>query len=70
VKACIAKADKGAINESLKEGEALGVGSTPTVFINGAKIFGAVSNEFIFTLIDRALQAKGKITPTELHPAL
>jgi len=70
VKACIAKADKGAINESLKEGEALGVGSTPTVFINGAKIFGAVSNEFIFTLIDRALQAKGKPLPTEPHPAL
>ncbi|MDR3723246.1 MAG: thioredoxin domain-containing protein [Terracidiphilus sp.] len=70
VKACIAKADKSAIEESLKEGEALGVGSTPTVFINGAKIFAAVSDEFIFTLIDRALQAKGKIAPAELPPAL
>ncbi len=68
VKACMAKADKSAIEASLKEGETLGVGSTPTVFINGAKISGAISDQFLFTLIDRALQAKGIPLPAESHP--
>jgi protein-disulfide isomerase len=68
VKACIAKADKSTIEASLKEAEALGVGSTPTVFVNGAKISGAVSDQFLFTLIDRALQAKGIPLPAETHP--
>lgn len=61
--ACIAKQDMTAINESKKLAQSLGVDSTPSLFINGDKIDGAVPIEFIFKVIDDALIAEGKTPP-------
>jgi protein-disulfide isomerase len=63
VDACIAKQDATAMNASLKEAEALGVGSTPTLFINGEKIEGAIPMEYVFRTIDGALVAAGQTPP-------
>jgi protein-disulfide isomerase len=60
--ACIAKQDTSAIEASKKIGDALSVNSTPSLFINGDKIDGAVPIEFIFSIIDDALRAQN-VTP-------
>jgi protein-disulfide isomerase len=60
--ACIKKQDTTAIAASQKIGTALNVDSTPSLFINGDKIDGAVPIEFIFGIIDEALRAQN-ITP-------
>ncbi|MGI4827589.1 MAG: DsbA family protein [Janthinobacterium lividum] len=54
--ACLTKQDVVAVNASRELGESLGVGSTPTLFINGDKIDGAVSLEFLYGIIDQALR--------------
>lgn len=61
--ACIAKQDDKAINASVKEGEALGVDSTPALFINGEKLEGAYPIEDVYRMIDGALVAQGKTPP-------
>jgi protein-disulfide isomerase len=61
--ACIAKQDTVAIKESVKLGTTLNVDSTPSLFINGDKIDGALPNAFIFKIIDQALVAEGKTPP-------
>ena len=61
--ACIAKQDATAINASRDLGIALGIDSTPTLFINGDKIDGAVSLEFLYGIIDQALRVAGVQPP-------
>ncbi|MEO7028331.1 MAG: thioredoxin domain-containing protein [Acidobacteriaceae bacterium] len=61
--ACIAKQDTTTIEESKKLATSLGVDSTPSLFINGAKIDGALPAEFLFRIIDQALIAEGKTPP-------
>ena len=61
--ACIARQDTVAIKESVKLGTALNVDSTPSLFINGDKIDGALPNAYIFKIIDQALIAEGKTPP-------
>jgi protein-disulfide isomerase len=59
LEACLTKQDTSAIEASKKIGEGLNIDSTPTLFINGDKIDGAVPVDFIFTEIDDALRAEG-----------
>ena len=61
--ACLAKQDDKAITASVKEGEALGVDSTPAMFINGEKLEGAYPIEDVYRMIDGALVAQGKTPP-------
>ncbi len=61
--ACIAKQDGTAINASKELGASLGIDSTPTLFINGDKIDGAVSLEFLYGIIDQALRVAGVQPP-------
>jgi protein-disulfide isomerase len=61
--ACIVAQDKKAIQASVALGTSLGVESTPTFFINGAKLDGAVPLDYIFNEIDKALIAEGKKPP-------
>ena len=61
--ACLAKQDAVPINASKELGTALGVEATPTLFINGDKIDGAVSLEFVFGIIDAALRVAGVQPP-------
>ncbi len=61
--ACLAKQDPASIKQSIKEAEALGVGATPAIFINGEKIEGAEPMEDIYRVIDGALIAAGQTPP-------
>lgn len=61
--ACIAKQDNSVVKASMKEAEALGVDSTPALFINGEKLAGAVPLEFVYRMIDEALVAEGQTPP-------
>ncbi|HXS12828.1 MAG TPA: thioredoxin domain-containing protein [Acidobacteriaceae bacterium] len=63
LEACLTRQDTAAIEASKKIGEGLGLDSTPTLFINGAKIDGAVPVDFLFGQIDDALRAEGVQPP-------
>ena len=66
--ACVTKQDATAVKSSIKVGEALGVDSTPALFINGEKLDGAVPMEYVYRMIDGALTAEGQ-TPPAAAPA-
>jgi len=57
--ACLAKQDETLVNASAKEAEALGVDGTPALFVDGERINGAVPQEQVWMVIDRALRAAG-----------
>lgn len=61
--ACMQKQDQSAIRASMAEGEKLGVDSTPTLFINGERLAGAVPEEEMRSIIDRALADAGQPSP-------
>jgi protein-disulfide isomerase len=66
--ACIAKQDDSAVKASIEQATALGVDSTPALFINGEKLEGAVPVEYVYRMIDNALIASGQ-TPPSAPPA-
>jgi protein-disulfide isomerase len=55
LEACIQKQDESAVRSSMAEADKLGVDSTPTMFINGEKISGAVPESEMRLILDRAL---------------
>ncbi len=61
--ACIAKQDTTAEDASKKLATDLNLQATPTMFINGNKVDGALPIEFIFGLIDDALVAENVAPP-------
>ena len=63
LEACIKKQDTTKQNASVRSGIELGVSKTPTFFINGAKIDGAVPITFVFEMVDNALKAEGRVPP-------
>lgn len=66
--ACLNKQDTSAVEASRKIGDSLGIESTPTLFINGVKLEGAVPLDFLFAEIDDALRAEG-VTPPPPYDA-
>ena len=60
---CLKKQDAAVIKPMQTEGAGLSIESTPTLFINGDKIDGAVPPSFIFGVIDDALRAEGVPPP-------
>jgi protein-disulfide isomerase len=56
LQACIKAQDDSAVKVSMKEGDVLGVEATPTLFINGEKIDGAVSIAELRAALDHALK--------------
>jgi protein-disulfide isomerase len=66
LQACIRDQKDDAIKASLKEGEALGVNGTPTLFINGQMLDGARPIAEFRTTFDGALQQAGVAAPA--HP--
>lgn len=60
--ACMAKQDSSAVQASVKEADALGVDSTPQLFINGERLAGALPLKYVYKMIDGALLAAG-VTP-------
>lgn len=67
LQACIKAQDDSAVRASMKEGEALGVDATPTLFVNGEKLDGARPISDLRAAFDRALERAG--VPVPEHPA-
>jgi protein-disulfide isomerase len=64
--ACMKAQDETAIKASVKEGDSLGVQATPTLFVNGEEMDGALPIAEIRALLDRALTQAGVQPPA--HP--
>lgn len=62
--ACLKKQDESAVRASMDEGDKLGVDSTPTMFINGERMSGAVPEDQLRLILDRALVAAGEKAPS------
>ena len=67
LQACVKAQKADAVTASVKEGEALGVDGTPTMFVNGRSVNGARSVEEFRAVFDSALQQAGVAAPA--HPA-
>ena len=61
--ACMAKQDETQVRASATEASTLGVDGTPALFIEGERINGAVPEEQLWMVIDRALRAAGEQPP-------
>jgi protein-disulfide isomerase len=61
--ACLAKQDASKVKESASQAEALGIDGTPALFIEGERINGAMPEEQLWMVIDRALRAAGEEPP-------
>jgi protein-disulfide isomerase len=66
LQACVKAQQDDKVKASIKEGEALGVDATPTLFVNGEKVDGALGISEIRAVLDRALQQAG--VPAPAHP--
>ncbi len=65
---CLAKQDETKVLASRKEADSLGIDGTPALFVDGEKINGVVSQEQLWTVIDRALRAAGEQPPPPSAP--
>jgi protein-disulfide isomerase len=62
--ACIAKQDESIVRKSLAEADTLGIEGAPALFVNGERIDGAVPEQQVWDVIDRALRAVGETPPS------
>jgi protein-disulfide isomerase len=60
---CLAKQDESPVRASLREAEALRIESAPAVFVDGERFDGAIPEEQLWQVIDRALRAAGVEPP-------
>ncbi len=56
LQSCVKAQDESAVKASMKEADGLGVEATPTLFINGEKVDGAVPISELRAALDRALK--------------
>ena len=63
LQACVKAQNEDAVRASMKEADDIGVSATPTLFINGRKIDGAVSVGEIRAALDNALRDAGQPVP-------
>ena len=64
---CMKAQKEDQIRSEIREGESLNVSATPTLFINGEEVDGALPLDEIRATLDRALQQAG--VPVPAHPA-
>ena len=67
LQACVKAQQDDSVKASVHEGEDLGVEATPTMFINGEKVDGALPMDELRAVLDRALVQAGETAP--VHPA-
>jgi protein-disulfide isomerase len=67
LQACMKAQNQDAIKSSQQEGETLGITATPTMFVNGQEIDGALPIEQIRAVFDNALKEAGVTPPA--HPS-
>ncbi|HWG22088.1 MAG TPA: thioredoxin domain-containing protein [Terracidiphilus sp.] len=66
--ACLTKQDETLVKASAKEAESLGIDGTPAVFVDGERVNGgAVPEDQLWVVIDRALRATGEEPPSPEH---
>lgn len=63
LRTCLKTQDEKAVRASMNEADAVGVNATPTLFVNGQKLDGAVSAEVVRAALDRALKDAGVASP-------
>jgi protein-disulfide isomerase len=61
--ACIARQDETQVKASAAEADALKIDGTPALFVNGERIDGAIPEDQVWEVIDRALRAAGVEPP-------
>jgi protein-disulfide isomerase len=61
--ACIAKQDDSAVQASSKQAEAMKIESAPAIFVDGERVDGAIPEDQLWLVIDRALRAAGVEPP-------
>lgn len=69
VDACLAKQDETEVRASLHEADQLKVESAPALFIDGERVDGAIPEDQLWLVIDRALRAAGEEPPAAALPA-
>jgi len=69
LQSCIKAQDESAVKTSMKEAERVGVEATPTLFINGEKIDGAVPVSELRAALDRALKDANLPVPNHVAAA-
>ncbi len=62
--ACIKTASDKEIVASIAEGDSLGINSTPTLYVNGEEVVGAIPGREFRRILDRALLDAGQQVPT------
>lgn len=69
--ACIVKQDEAPVRQEMKLADSLGVDQTPTMYVNGEVVAGALPEEVLWRVIDRALISEGVTPPSNPydHPA-
>lgn len=68
LQACIKNQPDTALKSSMTEAESLGVQATPTMFINGQRLEGAVDAEDVKLIINEQLKAAGIQPPADPKP--
>jgi len=68
LQACVKAQDEKAVRASMHEGESVGVEATPTMFVNGQKMDGAVPVDEVRIALDQALKDAG-VAPPEHKPS-
>jgi len=69
LQSCIKAQNEDAVKASMREAEGLGVSATPTLYVNGEKVDGAVPIEELRAVFDRALQQAGVPVPAHSSAA-
>ncbi len=69
LQACIKAQDDTAIKASIHEGDSLGVSATPTLFVNGEEMDGALPVAELRAVLDRALTQAGVQPPAHADTA-
>jgi protein-disulfide isomerase len=69
LQSCIKAQDESAVKASMKEADGLGVEATPTLFISGEKVDGAVPISQVRAALDRALKDANRPVPEHAPPA-
>lgn len=69
LEACIKAQNDSALKASIHEGDELGISATPTMYINGEKLDGAVPIQEMRQMLDRALEQAGVAPPAHTAAA-
>ena len=69
LQSCVKAQNEDSVRASMKEADGLGVNATPTLFINGQKIDGAVPVSEVRAALDTALKDAGQPVPEHLPQA-